>query len=97
MSSKIIADLDRAIQDAEARATQRPDDALAREYIRGLRTARQIVITHMDDWFNRKLTRRIDYVDIKARAARGEKQADLAREYGVSPSLVSRIVKGERT
>ena len=33
--------------------------------------------------------------DIRARKARGERQADIARSFGVDPSLVSRIVRNE--
>lgn len=34
-------------------------------------------------------------IDIRARAARGEMKADLARQFGVSKTLVSRIVAGK--
>ena len=37
-----------------------------------------------------------DKKDIAARVAAGEKQADLVKEYGVSPALVSRVVKQSR-
>lgn len=37
-----------------------------------------------------------DKKDIAARVAAGEKQADLVKEYGVSPALISRVVKQSR-
>ena len=37
-----------------------------------------------------------DKKDIAARVAAGEKQADLVNEYGVSPALISRVVKQSR-
>ena len=38
-----------------------------------------------------------DKKEIAVRAAAGEKQADLVKEYGVSPALISRVVKQSRS
>lgn len=61
----------------------------------GLMVARNIAAKHMESWFSRKLTTRNTRI-IRSRAAQGEKQSDLAREYNVSPSMISKIVNQKR-
>lgn len=95
MVNRILDELDRAIAEAEADKDQyqkfTAPHILAGGYLQGLRAAREIAVSFFDERFMCKVTS-AQHDEIRKRVALGEKQADLAREYGLSPSAVSRIV-----
>jgi alpha-L-arabinofuranosidase len=99
MSNRILDALDREIAQIEAIMNKLEQGCDAWREIdahrRGVLVAKTIVSLEFDKWFNRKLSW-LDTEDIRQRVADGETQATLAKEYQVSPSLVSRIVNRTR-